>query len=130
MAVEEKANRPAVLLGTSSDRIGTDKGQVYFATVSKNIEGWTGIPVAPYVGASWSDRTNRWEELAGLQYRLFDDRVSVTHLWDGVNLHHTLDFGAIGPYVGVSSLDRASLGVIVAEQDGDHFVGVTVRATF
>ena len=130
VALEETSSRPAVLFGTSSDRIGTAKGQVYYTTVSKNLKEWTGVSMAPYVGASWSDRTNRWEELAGLQYRLFDQRVSFTHLWDGVNLHHTVDFGELGAYGDVGFLESTALGIIVARQDSDHFLGVSLRTTF
>ena len=120
LVVKETAKRPAIMLGTSSDRIGTPKGQVYFATASKSLEPWLDIPVAPYVGAGWSDRTNEWEELLGINYRLFDDRYAVTHLWDGVNLHHT-----VNTHVG-----RAVVGVIVAEQEGDYSLGITVGAIF
>ncbi len=130
VAVEETANRPALLLGTSSDRIGTATGRVYYATLSKNLDGWIGVPVAPYVGASWSDRSNRWEELAGLQYRLFDGAVSFTHLWDGVNLHHTVDWGGLGEALEIEALQSATLGLIVAEQDGEHFVGVLLGGVF
>jgi hypothetical protein len=126
LAVEETSERPAILLGTSSDRIGTAKGQVYYATASKNLQSWLGVPISPYLGVSWSDGTNQWEELGGVNYRLLDGRLSVTHLWDGVNLHHTLD----APGVLDVGFARASLGVILAEQKGKYFAGLTVGVAF
>jgi len=130
LAFEERGNLPAVLFGTSSDRIGTEDGRVYYVTASKNLERWLGISAAPYLGTSWSDETYEWQELAGLQYRLFDDRLSVTHLWDGVNLHHTADLGHVGTYLGVRALEHTTLGLIVAEQDGSYFFGVTIGTVF
>ncbi len=47
MVLQETSDRPAVMLGTSSDRIGTPDGQAYFLTVAKDIERWVGLPVAP-----------------------------------------------------------------------------------
>jgi len=120
IAVEETASRPALVLGTSSDRIGTRDGQVYFATVSKNLEPWLGLRVSPYVGAAWSDRTNGWEELAGLNYRVAGGRIAITHIWDGVNLHHT----------ATTRVRGVSVGVLLVEQDGDYTAGVTLGTEF
>lgn len=50
VAVTETARRPPVILGTSSDRIGTPSGQSFYATASKNLHDETNLPVAPYVG--------------------------------------------------------------------------------
>src|SRR5688500_2894576 len=57
--VSESQRRPAVILGTSSDRIGTAEGQSYYVTVSKSLHDQTGLPVAPYAGISYSTFENR-----------------------------------------------------------------------
>ncbi len=49
----ETHTRPALLLGTSSDRIGSPEGnQAYYATVAKHIPR---TPLAPYVSLNWSE---------------------------------------------------------------------------
>jgi hypothetical protein len=52
LAVEETEKRPALIFGTSSDRIGTPSGQSFYGTLSKNLEEWIKIPIAPYAGAA------------------------------------------------------------------------------
>jgi hypothetical protein len=119
-ALEETELRPALILGTSSDRIGTEEGQSWYATLSKSLEPWLGLPVAPYVGTAYRDADHDWEPIAGLHYQLLDGRLLVTHIWDGENLHLTVDV----PW------RRAVFNVIVAQQedrDGsgkEYFLGV------
>jgi hypothetical protein len=49
----ETQSRPALVLGTSSDRIGTPPGnQAYFLTISKQVQG---TPLAPYVAINYSE---------------------------------------------------------------------------
>ena len=127
--VDETRHRPALILGTSSDRIGTEEGQAYYATVSKSLQPWIDLPVAPYVGASYNDRNYEWLAIAGLNYRLFDE-FNVTHLWDGRNLHHTIDVGLGGVPAGEDPFLHHAAGLVVAEQDGDYFVGLSYRMTF
>ena len=122
-AVTETEHRPALILGTSSDRIGTDRGQSYYGTLSKNLAPWLGFPISPYAGAAFRDADDEWTEVAGLNYWLFDERLSVTHIWDGENLHLTLDV----PW------KRAVFGLILAQQEDpdpdegkDYFLGITV----
>lgn len=57
-ALSETAKRPALIFGTSSDRIGTPHGQSYYATVSKSLRGGS-IPIAPYAGISYSTYEDR-----------------------------------------------------------------------
>ena len=47
VAITETHTRPALILGTSSDRIGTPSGQSFYATLSKSLKHHTGLPVAP-----------------------------------------------------------------------------------
>ena len=56
--LRETERLPAIVLGTSSDRIGTSSGQAYFATASKNLEPLVNLPVSPYVGLSYNDRNH------------------------------------------------------------------------
>lgn len=136
--LDETKNRPAVILGTSSDRIGTEEGQAYYATVSKNLAPWLDASVAPYVGVSWNDRNNDFLPLAGLSYRLYDT-LSVTHLFDGRNLHHTFDLplGNLSPKLvtfGLSANEdpfgHHRAGLIVVEQDGNFFIGLSYGLRF
>jgi hypothetical protein len=47
LAIPETDRRPALILGTSSDRIGTPDGQSFYATFSKNLKRETELPIAP-----------------------------------------------------------------------------------
>src|SRR5688572_1477128 len=58
-ALPETTNRPAIIFGTSSDRIGTPEGQSYYVTLSKSLHHETGMPIAPYVSASYSGYEER-----------------------------------------------------------------------
>lgn len=118
--LDETETRPALILGTSSDRIGTPSGRAYYATLSKDVERWTGLPVAPYVGTAFGEFDDDWELIAGLRIRL-GDRLSTTSTWDGENLHHVADFQVTPSF---------RLGAVVAEQDGEHFAGFTTGVSF
>ena len=111
-ALEETEKRPAFILGTSSDRIGTPSGQAYYATFSKNLESQTGWPVAPYLGASYGTYEDSVRPIGGLNIR-YTDRLSSTHLHDGKAIHHMLqwDFGPNRPTLGLLWVDHQHLGV-------------------
>ena len=47
LALPETEKRPALILGTSSDRLGTPSGQSFYATLSKSLRRETGLPIAP-----------------------------------------------------------------------------------
>lgn len=112
-----------MIFGTSSDRIGTDRGQSYYGTLSKSLQPWLGLPVAPYVGAAFRDADDEWTEIAGLNYALFDQRLSVTHLWDGENLHTTLDVPVKNWVVGlvIAQQEDPSVG-----EGKDYFLGLSL----
>lgn len=116
--VEETGRRPALLVGTSSDRIGTEEGQAYYGTLSKHLGEPLGIPVAPYVGATWNDRDYEWRELAGLNWH--GGPFSITHIWDGENLHHTFDVG----------LGQATVGAILVDLEDSTHLGFSIGARF
>ncbi|MBW3564824.1 MAG: hypothetical protein KY459_08870 [Acidobacteria bacterium] len=85
-AVSETELRPAVVFGTSSDRIGTPDGQSYFVTVSKSLHHLTDLAIAPYAGASYSEHED------GFIYP-FGVNVALGRNWsamlsnDGVHTH-------------------------------------------
>lgn len=91
LLMEEGDTRPAVMAGTSSDRIGTRSGQAYYLTVSKNLQAWTGLPVAPYVGLSYGTYAHVLRPVAGLDIRLPRDFGALI-LFDGVHVHPTFDW--------------------------------------
>ena len=66
VALTETHRRPALIIGTSSDRIGTPSGQSFYATLSKSLRDETGLPIAPYAGVSYGTYEHRWLPLAGL----------------------------------------------------------------
>jgi len=91
MIVTETANRPAVMLGTSTDRIGTPHGQAFYVTVSKSLKDGTGLPLAPYVGAAYGTYEHRVRPIAGLT--IFLPRgFSIISTFNGVNVHPLLNF--------------------------------------
>ncbi len=118
--LDETRQRPALVLGTSSDRIGSSSGRAGFATLSKDLEPLVDLPIAPYAGVTWGDFEDEWRAIGGVNVR-WAERWSSTHLYDGVNLHHIIDH----------SFDAGPrLGLLVVEQDGKHYVGLRVTAPF
>lgn len=118
-AVEETRNRPALIFGTSSDRIGTPSGRALYATLAKDVEGWTGLPVAPYVGTSYGGFEHEFELIGGVNVRWSEDWTS-THLFDGENLHHLIDRTFEGGW-------RA--GLVVVQQESDYYFGLSLGAS-
>ena len=91
VALTETHKRPALILGTSSDRIGTPSGQSFYATFSKNLKHQTGLPIAPYVGVAYGTFEDRTRLIGGLSITL-SDGWSSTILFDGVRVHPTLNY--------------------------------------
>ena len=117
---DETSKRPALILGTSSARIGTESGRAYFATLSKDLEQWTGLPVAPYAGTAYDGGDKEWKAVGGLHVR-WAEGWSSTHLYDGENLHHLVDRVFEGGH---------QVGVLLAEQDGEYYAGLRVGFLF
>lgn len=116
----ETAQRPALILGTSSDRIGTPHGRAFYATLSKDLERSTGLPIAPYAGVAWGTFDDELVGIGGVRVR-WHERFSTTSLWDGHNLHHIAET-PLG--------DRATLGLVVADLDGEVDVGLSISVSF
>ena len=91
VAVTETHTRPALILGTSSDRIGTPSGQSFYATFSKSLKDRTGLPLAPYVGVAYGTFENRARIIGGLNMSL-SDHWSSTILFDGVRVHPLINY--------------------------------------
>jgi hypothetical protein len=91
VAMTETRARPALILGTSSDRIGTPSGQSFYATFSKNLKPSTDLPVAPYAGVAYGTFEDRFRAIGGLNIQLHE-RWSSTILFDGVRVHPLLTY--------------------------------------
>ena len=91
VAVKETEKRPALILGTSSDRLGTPSGQSFYATLSKNLERETDLPIAPYAGLAYGTYENRFRFIGGLNVYLTPN-LSSTVLFDGVKIHPLLNY--------------------------------------
>jgi hypothetical protein len=91
LVMPETERRPALIIGTSSDRIGTPDGQSFYATISKNLKRETRLPIAPYVGVSYGTYEHRWLPLAGLNV-YFTKKFSSLVIYDGVRVHPMLSY--------------------------------------
>lgn len=91
IAWTETRRRPALILGTSSDRIGTPSGQSFYATLSKSLERETGLPIAPYFGVAYGTYEDRFRPIGGINI-YFRERWSSTVLFDGVRVHPLLNY--------------------------------------
>ncbi|HEX8472570.1 MAG TPA: hypothetical protein VF666_00925 [Pyrinomonadaceae bacterium] len=91
VALTETHRRPALILGTSSDRIGTPSGQSFYATISKSLKHRTGLPIAPYIGVAYGTFEDRLRPIGGLNIN-FHERWSSTILFDGVRVHPLLNY--------------------------------------
>ena len=91
VALTETHQRPALILGTSSDRIGTQSGQSFYATFSKNLKHHTGLPIAPYVGVAYGTYEDRARMIGGVNIGI-GDNWSSTILFDGVRVHPTANY--------------------------------------
>ena len=91
VALTETSRRPALILGTSSDRIGTPSGQSFYATLSKNLRPATGLPIAPYAGVAYGTFEDRLRAIGGLNLSL-GEHWSSTILFDGVRVHPLVNY--------------------------------------
>jgi len=91
VAITETERRPALILGTSSDRIGTPEGQTFYATVSKNLSNELKLPLAPYAGIAYSGYEDRLLVIGGLNIN-FRDNLSSQILFDGVKVHPAFSY--------------------------------------
>lgn len=102
VAITETHKRPALIIGTSSDRIGNPSGQSFYATFSKSLKHQTGLPLAPYVGVAYGTYEQRARMIGGLNITA-GEHWSATVLFDGVRIHPLLNY----------SFGRHQFGVIL-----------------
>ncbi len=100
VAMTETHRRPALILGTSSDRIGTPYGQSFYATFSKNLKHSTGLPIAPYVGMAYGTFEERARVIGGLNISIAE-RWTSTVLFDGVRVHPIVNYTRGRHQIGV-----------------------------
>lgn len=93
LLLPEGLRRPAVMLGTSSDRIGTPSGQSFFVTAAKSLKGEVRLPVAPYFGVAYGTYEDRLRWIGGVNVG-FTEQFSSMLIFDGVKLHPTFSFAA------------------------------------
>jgi hypothetical protein len=91
LLLTETAKRPAVMLGTSTDRLGTPSGQSFYATISKSLRRELGLPIAPYVGVVYGTYEHRWLPLAGANFTL-TKRLSSSITYNGVDTHGMVNY--------------------------------------
>jgi hypothetical protein len=100
--VSETDHRPAVIVGTSSDRIGTPEGRAYYLTASKDLSPWIDWPVAPYLGFSYGTFEDEFRAIGGL-YLSLGGRWSALAIHDGVNITLSVDV-EIADHLSLSAL--------------------------
>jgi hypothetical protein len=90
-ALSESNVRPAIIFGTSSDRIGTPSGQSFYVTASKDLSPWVRMRLAPYVGVAYGTYEDKARVIGGLNI-YFPASVSSLVIYDGVKVHPTLSW--------------------------------------
>lgn len=114
VAASETAKTPALMFGTSSDRIGTPEGQAYYFTVSKDLSTVNGWPISPYVGASYGTFENDLRAIGGMYVR-FPRRFGSTLIYDGKNTHLAAEYNFLQRHtVSVLWVDLEEPGVAYA----------------
>jgi hypothetical protein len=91
LLLTETARRPALMIGTSTDRIGTPSGHSFYATVSKNLREETGLPISPYVGVAYGTYEDQLRPVGGLSIFL-GKGFSLLATYNGVQVHPLLNY--------------------------------------
>lgn len=87
----ESHKRPALIVGTSSDRIGTPAGQSFYATFSKSLKHQASLPLSPYIGVAYGTYEDRARVIGGLNISLAE-HWSATIMFDGVRVHPLVNY--------------------------------------
>lgn len=80
-----------MIVGTSSDRIGTPTGQSFYATISKNLRRETKLPIAPYAGLAYGTFEDKLRPIGGLSIGFTEQFTSLV-IFDGVHVHPMLSY--------------------------------------
>ena len=91
LAVPEGTTTPALIMGTSSDRIGTPGGQSFYATISKSLKRETNLPIAPYFGVAYGTYQDRLRYIGGMNIG-FTEQFGALVIFDGVHVHPLLNY--------------------------------------
>ena len=86
LAVPESSKGPALMFGASTDRLGTPSGRAYYATVSKNLQAWLRVPIAPYAGAAYGTYDDRLRAIGGVNVSV-TERFSAMVTYNGEDIH-------------------------------------------
>jgi hypothetical protein len=86
LAMTETAQRPALMFGASTDRLGTPSGRAYYATLSKNLRPLLRLPIAPYAGAAYGTYDARLRPIGGLNVSVTEN-LSALVTYNGVHIH-------------------------------------------
>lgn len=87
--LRETHRRPALSLGTSSDRIGSPEGTTsVFLTASKHVPG---TPLSPYASVNWSEWDDGFNFPFGASLAL-GGNLSVRPMYDGDRTHLMLSW--------------------------------------
>lgn len=82
----ETKKLPAIIAGTSSDRIGSPHGQAFYVTASKSLQPQIKLPIAPYAGVAYGTYRDDVRPIAGVEISPLE-WFSTTTLYDGRNVH-------------------------------------------
>lgn len=110
VALTETNKRPAVIFGTSSDRIGTTSGQSFYVTVSKDLKNATNLPIAPYFGVSYGTFDNKLRPIGGLNIN-FGKGFTSTILFDGVKVHPLMTYSYKDQQFGIMLAQGRNVGL-------------------
>lgn len=91
LALPESSRMPAVIVGTSSDRIGTPGGQSFYATASKSLKRETKLPIAPYFGLAYGTNQDSLRMIGGINVG-FTESLGSMVIFDGFNVHPLVNF--------------------------------------
>ena len=108
--LSEGTRRPALFLGTSSDRIGSPEGtQPYYATVAKNLDP---VPASVYASLNYSEWDAGWNVPFGANLEV-RPRFTIQPMYDGERTH----------LLGTYAAERFSVSLIWAwlEEPGVAF---------
>ena len=109
--VRETESIPAVIVGTSSDRIGTPTGTGYYINASKSLKREIGLPIAPYIGGFYGTFEDKTRLVGGLSIR-YSESFSSLHMYDGVNVHHMLSWNLNEQTtLGLLLIDNRTFGI-------------------
>lgn len=117
-----------MVVGTSSDRIGTPEGRAWFASASLNPHGWGwDVPLSGYLGAAYGTFADDLRAIGGLTWSVTDSlSLGVQH--DGEQVHGVLSMPL--PLVPEGVASRWSLDLLLVEVGGVRTAGLTISTRF